>query len=96
MGSLSTKGAKLWARHKSNNWGREKRREIDVRKLSPEKAVQVRYTRATQKGRNHARDYPERQRGRRPQRDSNPRSCLERALSWAGLDDGVRRKGRSV
>ena len=25
----------------------------------------------------------------RPQRDSNPRSCLERALSWAGLDDGV-------
>ena len=26
---------------------------------------------------------------RRPQRDSNPRSCLERALSWAGLDDGV-------
>ena len=27
----------------------------------------------------------------RPQRDSNPRSSLERALSWAGLDDGVRR-----
>ena len=27
----------------------------------------------------------------RPQRDSNPRSWLEGPLSWAGLDDGVRR-----
>lgn len=29
----------------------------------------------------------------RPQRDSNPRSSLERAESWAGLDDGDRRCG---
>ena len=28
--------------------------------------------------------------GWRPQRDSNPRSSLERAESWAGLDDGDR------
>src|SRR5690606_14581444 len=27
----------------------------------------------------------------RPQRDSNPRRCLERAMSWAWLDDGDRR-----
>lgn len=31
---------------------------------------------------------------KRPQRDSNPRNSLERAGSWAGLDDGDPRSGR--
>jgi hypothetical protein len=31
----------------------------------------------------------------RPQRDSNPRNSLERAGSWAGLDDGDRSFGRA-
>ncbi len=31
--------------------------------------------------------------GLRPQRDSNPRNSLERAGSWAGLDDGDRWRG---
>ncbi len=32
----------------------------------------------------------------RPQRDSNPRNSLERAGSWAGLDDGDRPEARLI